>query len=281
LLVLVVLVMVSIGAMGCGDGDEPVATEPDDPGAAGTLGGGETGLAVLVEHVGGDLPGGRDFARLPATVVYDDGTSITQGVMIQIYPGPAVPPLVAGQLGEGQLEELHEAAAEAGLLESRERAEFGEPPVAGAPDTRITLVIDGQEVVNQVAALGIAGSGSGAGLTEEQAERRAAAQELVDLVTEMTAMAETGELVEVDRYRVLATPYGDVARPDEPVEPNTLEWPAEVELVKGACIPLTGSDAEALDEALADATEITRWTDDEGQDWHLAIRPVLPHEPDC
>ena len=48
----------------------------------------------------------------------------------------------------------------------------------------------------------------------------------------------------------------------------------------GECVAINGDDADALTEALADATEITRWiVGDEAL--VLAVRPILDHESGC
>jgi hypothetical protein len=281
---LLLLVALITGAAACGDDDEPVATAPDGgTDRAGSLGGGEGGLAVAVAHVGGFLTPELVFTRLPHVVVYDDGLSVTQGAVIAIYPGPAVPPLVEGRLDRDQLAELEEAARDAGLFEARDRDEFGMPPVADAPDTRITVVVDGEEIVTEVGALGFGSTMPGegdAGVTEEQARRRAAVEEFVDLASELATAAETSEMFDVDRYRVMALPAEGAPGVDG-IEPNELDWPAEAELTENECTAVTGADARAVADVLDEATEITRWVDDDGETWRLAIRPVLPHEPDC
>jgi hypothetical protein len=281
-LALVAALALAVGA--CGDDAEPVVTSPgddttDDPAADASLGGAEHGLAVSVEYVGGFTTPEMAFRQLPVVVVYDDGRTVTQGAVIEIYPGPAELPLVAGELDDGDLQRLADAARDAGLFAERSRDDFGMPPVADAPDTRITVVVDGEEVVTEVGALGFDDAG-GMGVSEEQAEQRAAVSEFVELASRLATAGESSELVEVDRYRVHATRYrGGPAEPG--LEPNELDWPATVELSRSDCIPVTGDDATALAEVLPEATEITRWIDAGGDAWRLAIRPVLPHEPDC
>jgi hypothetical protein len=264
-----VLTAIVLAVAACGDDGEPVVTSPGD----------EHGLAISVEYVGGFTTPEMAFRQLPSVVVYDDGRTVTQGAVIGIYPGPAELPLVAGQLGDGGLERLADAARDAGLLAQRSRDDFGMPPVADAPDTRITVVVDGEEVVTEVPALGFDDAGD-MGVTEEQAEQRAAISAFVDLASRLATDGESSDMLEVDRYRVQPVPYR--GRPPEPgLEPNELDWPAEVELDRTDCIAVTGDDATALADVLPEATEITRWIDADGDPWRLAIRPVLPHEPDC
>jgi hypothetical protein len=281
LLVVPVLVLAA-----CGDDDEGVRTDPGDgadgsgdqpdpdPGAA-VPGGGPDGLVLSIESVGGFTTPETTFRQTPTTVIYDDGSTVTQGAVMAIYPGPAVLPLVAGQIDDEALARIVALADEAGLL--GDEPDVGSPPVADAPDTRITLVADGEAHTTVVPALGF--DEPGAGVSDEQAESRARIQRFVSEVSELVTAGESSDMVRPDRYRVL--PVVPVESEVHDVEPNELDWPLDVELVEGECTPITGDDVAALEAELAQATEITRWAAADGTEWRLAIRPVLPHEPDC
>jgi hypothetical protein len=281
LLVVPVLVLAA-----CGDDDEGVRTDPGDgtdgsgdqadpdPSAA-EPGGGPDGLVLSIESVGAFTTPEMTFRQMPTTTVYDDGSTMTQGAVIAIYPGPAVLPLVAGQIDDDALRRIVSLAAEAGLL--GDDPDLGSPPVADVPDTRITVVADGEAHTTVVAALGH--DDPGPGVTDEQAEARARIDRFLAEVSDIVTAGESSDMVRPERYRVLPV----VPAPDEApdVEPNRLDWPLDVELVEGECTPVTGDDVAALESALERATEITLWADDDGTEWRLAIRPVLPHEPDC
>lgn len=260
---LVVAALLALAAPGCGDDADPVVTQPQDP-ATGAL-------LISIEHVGGG-PRTQEFAQLPLVAVHEDGRTFTPGAMIMIYPGPAVVPVAEGRLDGSTVESLLDAARDAGLDQPRTAADFGAPASDDLPDVRITVVVDGR-AVETVVPMSQAGGGPGG------PGERAAIEAFVQEVTEAASGAEEG-LYEPERYRVLASPYGD--RPqEEGIEPNELSWPAEADLVDGSCVAVTGADAEALRAVLEDATELTRWVDGDGAAWSLAIRPVLPHESDC
>jgi hypothetical protein len=270
----------------CGDDDEGVRTQPGD-GTDGTggdaspspdgprPGGGSDGLVLSIESVGGFTTPEMTFRQTPTTVVYDDGSTVTQGAVMAIYPGPAVLPLVDGQIGDDDLARIVALAEEAGLLGGD--PDVGSPPVADVPDTRITLVADGETHVTVVPALGF--DEPGPGVSGEQAEARERIERFLAEVSSIVTAGESSDMVRPERYRVLPVRPGPDEVPD--VEPNRLDWPLEVDLVEGECTPITGDDVAALESALEQATEITLWADDDGTGWRLAIRPVLPHEPDC
>ena len=297
-MVLVLLMVVATAACSSGGqrvvaGDGSPSDGPDDAGGgatdppAGSAGGGEDGLFVSVEMGGGFVPVGHDFRSTPNAVIYGDGTTVSPGAVAEIYPGPAVLPLTAGHLGDEGLRQLVAAAATAGLLDDVDE-DYGNPPVADASTTTVTVVVDGDAHVTSVYALGFEHGGppgeaaSGvafSGVDEEQAEARDRLAHFVGLVSNAVTEAEDDRYVP-DRYRVL--PLAPGQGPDGVVEPDERPWPfPDVPLVEGKCTAISGERAVEFRELIEGATEITRWRTDAGQAYALAIRPVLPHEPDC
>jgi hypothetical protein len=275
----------------CGDdGDDVDAGRDGDDGGSGSTtgtapdgaepGGGDGELFIEIAYVGGFMIEDFQFRSVPQAVVYADGTVFAPGAIPAIHPGPAVSPVFTGTLDDDTLAELLDAAAVAGMIGgSPDVGDAGALPIADAASTRVTVVVDGDEQVVEAYALAEAGGpGFGqTGLTDAQVEARATLAELVAVVTEAALAAQDPYLPE--RYRVLASTPPDDAGLD--VQPNQLEWPAGLpEPVEGTCVAVTGDAAAALTEELASATEITRWTVGD-RVLTLAVRPVLPHEPDC
>lgn len=259
------------GGGGETDGSAPEGAAP---------GGAEGDVFVEVAFVGGFVPADFHFRAVPQAVVYADGTVIAPGAVTLQFPGPAVAPLFTGQVDEATLDELLDHAAAAGMIGGTpDVGDAGAIPIADAASTRVTVVVDGDEQVAEAYALGEAG-GPGFGqtnLTDAQTEARAALAGLVAAVEEAALAAD--EPYQPDRYRVQASPAPDPAGFD--VAPNEVAWPSGLpDPVEGECVAITGDGVADLEEALASATEITRWTIGD-RVVTLAIRPVLPHEPDC
>lgn len=271
-----------LGAAACADDGQDVAagdgsTTIADASPLGTPGGAEGGLFVSVTVGGGFVPFGFDFRSVPSATIYDDGRSLTPGAVAEIYPGPAVLPVVEGEVDEEQRQAILASAAEAGLLEGG--ADLGDPPITDVGTTAITVVVDGRRAITNVYAL-LEDLGPMPGLTDEQVEARERISAFVDLVSRTATGAESGEHVP-DRYRVLPSAPGE-ATPDEAVEIDERDWPfPDLALVEGECVAVVGQGVEAFRAALADASELTRWRTAEGETYTLAVRPVLPHEPDC
>lgn len=247
-------------------------------------------MFVSIEVGGGFVPGGHDFRQPPRAVVYSDGQAFAPGAITQQYPGPAVLPVFRTEVTPAQLEEILEAAEKAGL--TGEERDYGDPAVMDAPNATITVVADGQTHVTSIYALDVGsprgpdgGADSGpAGLSPEEREARRQAQEFVDLVGSMVTGGEAGDY-EPERYRVLplAIDRNEPAPEAEAgIEPQVRDWPfPHIALAANECVAVGGDDAARFREELRQANEITRWRTHSGELFNLAVRPVLPHEPDC
>ena len=279
-----------VGLVGCAtDGQELTAGEEPadgsgDDGAVpvGELGGGDGPLFASVARGGGFAVFGADFRSVPDAVAYADGTTFSPGVVVMSFPGPAVVPVVRGEVPDDDLRTIAAAAAEAGLLDGTE-ADFGDPPIADATTTSITVVVDGEAHETSVYAEAEADP-TVRGLDEAASEARRRVSGFVDVLTS-TVTGTEGERYDPERYRMLPlradeTDAGGTGT-DGP-EADEREWPlSDVALTERSCTAVTGEQADILEEALDQATEITRWRVASGEVFTLAVRPVLPHEPGC
>lgn len=275
-------------------------TAPGGPGQAD-----DASLPVLeVTQRGGFVPVGWDFQRVNDLTVYADGLAVTQGPQILIYPGPALPNLVATELDDADVAAIRAAAQEAGLL--GETPDYGASLVADVPQTVVTLRFDGQEHVHVVEALGIADGTDGSGIEPgivPEGEEVVESREDLDLVAEGVEPEHTEArqalLAFLDEARTIATSGADeqyvlgdfsvTAMPvdrasdqaEEGLERQVLPWPVDsVTLADGACVDVRGDDAAALEQALAGANQLTLWEQD-GEQFEVFVRPLLPHESGC
>jgi hypothetical protein len=283
---LLFLLPIACGDDGGDDVDAGTAGDTDDEEVApvdGEPGGGEGGLFIEVAFVGGFVPAGFDFRNLPSAVVYEDGTVIAPGAVAAIFPGPAVLPLFSGSVDEGALDDLLQAAAEAGLVgASPDVGRAEDLPIADAASTRVTVVVDGEARVVEAYALDIGGADLGqTGLDDAQLAARAALADFVAAVSEVTTRVAT-EPMPVERYRALGLPAIDASALDPAgPQPSELAWPAGLPAPEeGVCVAVTGEGVAALETALDQANDQTQWVVGD-QVLTLAIRAVLPHEPDC
>lgn len=266
---------------GCSDPGEELTT-------TGSPGGRDDPLFVSIEMGGGFVPQGHDFRQPPNAVVYSDGQAFTTGAITLQYPGPAVLPLTRTELTDAQVQQVLDAAEKAGLTD--EPWDYGQPPVLDAPTTTITVVTDGRSHTATIEALQETTVAPGRdgdpppGMSEEAVEARRDAKEFVDFVGSLVAPSQGAEY-EPDRYRVLPLAVDrNEPRPaaEEGLEPQVRDWPfPHIVLAENECVAVTGPDAVNFRQALRESNENTHWRTQTAELYNLAVRPVLPHEPDC
>jgi hypothetical protein len=239
-------------------------------------------LVLRVERVGGFMAPDQQFGRLPVVSVYADGRVLTQGPQIDIYPGPVLPNIQEQRMDPSAVTALAGKAAAAGV---KSGADLGQPGVADAPTTRITVALPGgTRTVNAVA------------LTEAQPDdprltpaQREARAKLAAFVQEVTDLSSASDMPEVRPYQpeavaAFARPY---AAPDNalPKRPAAIAWPGpalpgEPFLPPVGCVTATGAQAQAVLAAAKRATTITPWTSAD-RPWTVIVRPLLPDEAGC
>ena len=273
---LAIIVVLSLAAAACGgasDTSSPTTQAPSswDRNPATPL--------VIVENFGGFLPVEVALGQMPEIVVYGDGAVVTQGPVIAIFPGPALPNLVAGQFDDGAMQAILDKAASSGVLSPLD--DYGTASVADAGTTRITVTVGGETRTGEIYALGLGSfGGEQSGFTAEQATARQGALAFIDFLRELADGAPSAEY-EVTAYAVFPWPFGGV-----PTESPVLDWPfaplAELGSVEGfgTCVTIEGKDADQLQDLLGQATTRTPWTS-EGVAYGLVFRPLLRHESSC
>jgi hypothetical protein len=250
---------------------------------------GTNDLILRIEFVGGFVAPSATVAQIPTWSLLGDGSIITQGPQIEIYPGPALPNLLVTDVTEAAIQKILGAARDAGLLG---------PPfdfstnvgIADAPDTKFTVVAEGQRHETSVYGLGI-DAASGVITPEEQAARKA----LVDFQAELTDLGSwlpAGAVGDEHAYafeglRVFAMPYSPPEDPqlDQTETPWTLspalgDFASVSALTDTRCAVVSGTALQELMPALQRANQLTPWTSG-GARYSLILRPLLPDESGC
>jgi hypothetical protein len=269
------------------------------------------GPLLQVHAAGGFVMPGYDFASVPALTVYEDGRAITHGPQIMIFPGPVLPNLLVSELTADDVDAIVEAAREAGLL--GDAPDYGQPPVADAPTTTLTITVDGETFVHAVDALGIAdGTDPGAlvgedegivgaeegedgaaegrdelgqpqeiGLTPDQVEARSTLNAFLAQVNEIVPTGD-GEPYDITAFAVAGRP-ADGGEPADPAfAPQVVPWPLTSLALADldGCEVVDGDDAATLLETLTEANQLTQF-DQDGTTYEVWFRPLLPHETEC
>ena len=127
-------------------------------------------IVLRISSGGGFVTPQTNLRALPSFTLYGDGTVIVPGVITQMYPGPAIYPLIRSKLRESQVQALLRSAAHAGLL-ARGPIDYGTVGVTDMPTTTLLLNAGGRHVERQAYALGATG---GSPLPARQARARKA-----------------------------------------------------------------------------------------------------------
>ena len=286
----VAIAAVAVLASACGGvGD-------DGPGSTGATGStaiahptGADQVVLRVAYEGGFVPYEYTLSSVPSWSLFGDGTLIVEGPQIEIYPGPALPNLVAIPISEEGVQAILEAARDAGLMDGD--ATYGNDCIADAATTVFTTNADGETSVVSAYALDVGDPPGTCGGEVDRGARAALAEfqaMLGDLQSWLPAGAVgAGEPYEPTEMRVYVLPY----RGDAELPQGAIEWPLEVPLdtfgepVANAstdtrCGVVTGSEFETLFTAVQEANQLTPWTSG-GTEHGLIFRPLLPDEHTC
>lgn len=271
------LVLTGCASLRDGDGDSTRDSALPGGGTAQ-----DAGTPVLqVSRGGGFMPMGYDFASVPELTLYGDGTLLSVGPQIDIFPGPALPNLLTSEVDAAEVAEILAAAEEAGLLTE---IDYGMPPVADAGATIVSLTVDGTTYLHSAEALGLSDgtvAGEAAmGLTDEQVAARVALSEFLTDVRDRLGAGD-GDAYDATAYAVMAQPAASTEPVDGEIERTVTTWPIDLSLADlSGCAVVEGEDATALEAALVEANTLTLWEQD-GATYDAWVRPLLPGETDC
>lgn len=231
-----------------------------------------------------DLEGGftlPTFAltHLPTFSLFGDGTIVVGGAQIEIYPSPALPPLVKRSVTEEGIQSILRAARDAGLL--GEDREIRNDMVADAGTTVFTVVEGGRTHTTKAYAMDEGGD-------------REAVRSLVRFRNDMTDLQRwlpAGSLgaessYEADRMRIVVGPYNAAPEPELKQQPK--DWPLASDLGKAGigavdpyrCVVVTGADLATVLKAAREANSLTPWVSG-GKRYLLEFRPLMPDEAEC
>jgi hypothetical protein len=245
---------------------------------------GASDLVIRWETSGGFVNPASLLGRVPSFSLYGDGTLITEGAHTEIYPGAAVPPLIAQDITEGGIQAILATARDAGLLDGDATYPFC---VADVPDTVITVNAGGQTSVVTATALGMGGTGC----PDANDEARAKLFRFLTRLGDLQSWLPAGSIGEEHPYtatalRIFVRPY----QPDPTLTQTAVAWPGSQPLsaIDGtvemapevSCGVVAGADADAVLEAARSANELTPWTSD-GRRYSVVFRPLLPDESGC
>lgn len=267
-----------------GDGSTPTSGASTDPDT----------VVLRLAYEGGFVPAGFPLLDVPAFTLYGDGTVITPGAQIAIYPAPALPAISERHVDQASIRAIVERAMSAGLADGDlDLSDTGDVAIADASTAVFTLTVDGRTTTAEVYALGFDGDDAAMpGLSErEVALRRDLASLAADLSDLSWVTGAGGSLGDEAPYA------GDAARLligpviDDPELPQeVVAWPVEQPLrslgeptswdPRTRCAVLDGDDWAAVRAVAERANQLSPWSDGRVER-SIAFRPLLPGEAGC
>lgn len=244
--------------------------------------GDENTLVLRVAYTGGFVGPDALAGRMPQTSVYGDGKMIFDGPIPAIYPGPALPNVQVQMISPETLRQLVGKAVAAGV---KEGTDFGQPGVADAPTTEVTvLTADGEQTVG-AEALGEA-QADDPQLTAAQQQARKKLSAFIEELTNLTVSNSKPQQYKPEVLAAIVQPYvepGDTL----PGRPEAKNWPGPAlpgeplnPALKLSCVAATGEQVDAILAAAAEANSNTPWISG-GNGWTVRFRPLLPDETGC
>ncbi len=263
---------IALVALASACGDSGTTVNSGSGGADRPTGANEVVIQIVAG--GGFVPVQSALAFVPSATVLGDGTLITPAPVPAIYPGPALAPLQQVTLTAGEVDDLVARAEALGLLKGR--LEFGQPPVADAPTTEVTIVAQGVTHRHDAYALGI----DGFGLSSREVANRKALSAFVDAVTALRP-GESAWTPAAVAVHVLG-PYAADPQLPQPAVVWPLAAPPAADPAAGLrpCVVVEGADLATLTPLLDRANGLTPWVVD-GVPMALAFQPVVPGQPGC
>jgi len=287
IVVLGVLLTACADATGPGDG----STTPSPSGVIAHASG-AADLVLRVEYQGGFVAPSYSALTIPTFSLFGDGTLVTPGAQIEIYPGPALPAITATSIHEDGVQAILGAALDAGLDHDARYTDMGHVMVADAATTVFTLSVNDHTYRTEVYALGELGGEQPDGMSpDEWTARQALGAFQQDLGT-LVSWIPDGSVGDETAYRasaarLLVSDY----RPDDMLHQTAVDWPLDVPLsVFGAATPalgadtrcgvLDGQDWDQVGGLASTANQLTPWVSN-GARHAIAFRPLLPDESGC
>lgn len=247
-------------------------------------------LILRLSYEGGFVPIDWTLTALPQFSLYGDGTLITGGAQVAIYPGPALPPVIRRSVSPEGVRAILEAAFAAGLGERDiETSETGQLLIADAPTAVFTLTAEGRTTTASVYALGELTKRPD-GMSDREFEVRTQLARFAERLTNLEGWLPAGsvgpeEPFEASSARIFVGRY----RAQEDLEQEPVTWPiGDLETFgeptttfpELRCGVVAGPDWGTLRRAAADANQLTPWVS-AGARRQVLLRPLLPDESGC
>lgn len=283
--------MLAVLGAACGKAD---VRSPGSGGRSTPQGAGDLILRMSTE--GGFTPEDYTLRQIPEFSLMGDGRVFTLGAQIEIYPPPALPPLLVRPVEDDAVATIIAEAEAAGLDGPDKNYDYAGVADAG---TTVFTYVDAAGATHKISAYalgfeadGMAPGPDGRPMSEQDREARAKLAKLRDKLMDLSSWLPRESLgedkvYEIEKLRVFAKDYA-VNNTEEPKQPAK-EWPLTTPIAtfgeswgdgRYRCGVIEGADLQAAESDLKSSNQATPWTS-AGKQHQLILRPLLPDETGC
>jgi hypothetical protein len=231
-------------------------------------------IVLRIAFEGGFVPPEVTFVNPPTLIITGDGRVIQPAATTLQYPGPLVPVFSERTITEDGIQAVLALAEEHGMLADVKYA--SNDNIADAPDTVVTLNVDGESFEHQAYALGIDGSPAGG----ESDAARAALYEFVTAVSDLATAAGPDTLgpeqdYQAEAYLIQARPMEGEPEAVEGIEATIVDWPAAAPVPLADATECAEVPAADFAEIFGSANQVTYFREGDVI-YALAVTPRLP-----
>ena len=224
------------------------------------------------------------FAVPSTATITGDGQYLVQGAVPAIYPGPLVMPLFGRQVSDAGRAQILAWADELGLLSGK--TDFmGDGGLPGGITGQIELTVDGR----LVALRGLPDASSPDPKPGSPEAFGTLWQRIANLPQTLPGELGPEQPYTPNAYAILV---GEPPAPQDGMTASLMDWPLEMPLATfggpvanntARCGLVEGEDAATLTPALAQANQLTMWTQDPefSVAYGLTVRPIVAGENPC
>lgn len=269
----------ALAALAAACGDDSVQSSDTQSGASYVVPTGADEVVLRIGYEGGFTTPGSQFIHAPNLLISGDGRTFTPGATTLEYPGALLPAIIEGSITGDGIQKVVKLADLAGLLGSiPDYSSPGDQLIADAPDTVVTLTVNGVTYEHRAYALGFDMPDGG-----PSTPARDNLQEFVELLVNLPAAVGVenvgvGGPIVAESYRFQAMVV-DPTQWTEP-SPTIVAWPAETGVLLADSTVCAAAPASKVDSLFATATQLTFFEENELV-YQLAVIATLPGEPAC
>ncbi|HQZ35852.1 MAG TPA: hypothetical protein PK020_15610 [Ilumatobacteraceae bacterium] len=235
-------------------------------------------VVFRIGQEGGFTTRGSEFIHMPSLLIAGDGAMYTPGATTLQYPGALVPALVQGTITGAGIQKVIKLADLAGLLGAIPDYSLADGfVIADAPDTVVTLTVNGVTYEHRANALGIDSP------TGDSSPARNNLSKFVELLSDLPTAVGVDNVgpgapmvAESYRFQSVVVNPADWTQPS----PTIVTWPGDSGVLLADAAECASVSAAKVGDLFEQANQLTFFQENDVV-YQLSVIATLPGEPSC